>query len=1061
MAKPFFEHSTPQEHFNAINDADYEVQFAMIERDFLAVESEYRVNIALADYKVMTEGGTYDDLQMLYTEASEQKAAASGGIFQRLLDLIKDIFGAFKKLIFGENQKELEDFAKTDEAKQINVEKGINSTAVNDSMNWLQKGFAKIKDFLSGKSNANDTSEEIVKCNKSLGETLPKILIAGGVGLLPGMIALYFEHAKGIATFGDNITDCVNAAKENGKSEIAGVIRGFLNGMKKFVFDGLVVIADAINNAAKGVGKVFKAVSDTKAIKELPNALMTAFSDIKNERADNKSKAYGDSIAELEERIKNATSDAERAKYQKRLDRVKKRKDDLDYGRARRTQDFQFKDKDDADKKIAELKKDIEKLKDEIEELHKQKPVDEKKVDEKEDELDKKERELDDAEAQADELDKKGSDSSSSDSSKDSGDQKKSETPGESSKSDDTSRRKEDTDTEYNTGVNGKIAKFDMLNKANELINQARELTGGEKKCKNVVEQMHSYADKMKTAKERADKNENAEYAAVLNTKLAKANGNTNVLKMFTTAMTVLGKEADALDKRAETGGKDLSNSKDISPTKGMFVDILGKNTNFVNGLADKEHPHTLDQFKDVQQAIADKLTAISNKTETVTQEEKKNLEANRKSIEKWINAAQDYQAKLNTAKQSPNGKSNDGKSYDEIVEDARNNGINLTGASKGSGVLADNSGLGQRYLKPLSQNEIAKIDLTEAERAVSIIDDLENGKGAEVVLKFWKGLSTEERSNALKNRDELRKLMGNAASMSTNVLTKLVQIPISVDTIETNKEAGLTKQLDAIRAKRDEIERIRTRKGDNEKITAFLQKADELIEAHEHILKDIKDAKGNGKTIAAVTRAKATANQDLSGRDLPAEKKKAASDIKNRWNNLTNLKFDLIQLPRVDGSNSKFVDKDGKPLPKGSLRAGRSGITIMDLGFSVGSNGSLPYKMDKSGKLLEVSGGFKTAVCGSLNDDQIKIAIDEGTLLPGNVVRSLYQLWDAINNVYDKRFAIKSVNATTHDVVIESSSAFGVTCSTGLVLMESCEMIDLSEYDSEPDDILDAMNNL
>lgn len=409
MAKPFFEHATPQEHFNAINEADYAVQLAMIERDLLAVESAYRVNMALADYKVMTENGTFEDLQALYEEASTEKSKGSKGIFQRLLDFIQDIFGAIKKLIFNEQGKDFEKFINSNEAKNTKVKEGVDMGAVDKSMNIVQRAFKRVKDFVSGNSSSDEASNGLVEDNNELGKTVGKIFAGvGGTVTLASLGALLWKHANGIYTFGDSIKDCVNEAKEKGGSEFVGLLRGFLRGMKKFVVDGLVKIADIIQSSMKTTSVFLNTISKTDTFKGLPDALSAALGQLKDERADKRSSDLGDTLADLEERLKNATTEAERKKIQKRIDRVKKRKDDIDYGRARRTKNFNFKDKEDAEKQIEGLKKEIEKLKDEIEELHKQDPVDEKKVDEKEDELDQKERELNDAEAQADELDKKG-----------------------------------------------------------------------------------------------------------------------------------------------------------------------------------------------------------------------------------------------------------------------------------------------------------------------------------------------------------------------------------------------------------------------------------------------------------------------------------------------------------------------------------------------------------------------------------------------------------------------------------------------------------------------------
>ncbi len=941
MAKPFFEHATPQEHFNAINDADFEIRFAEIERDFLAVESAYRVNIAQADYKVLTEGGTYEDLQALYEEASNEKSEGSKGIFGRLADLIKDIFNALKKLIMGDQAKEFDDYINSDKGKQEKMNGNVDLDAADKSMNILQRAFKRVKTFVSGGSDAKSASDGLADDNAELGKTVGKIFAgAGGALGVSAVWALVKKHMDGIFTFGDSITDCVNAAKEKGGSEFVGVLRGFLRGMKKFITDGLIKIVDMIQSSTKYGGAVLKAISKTDTLKGIPDAISNALGQLKDEKADKRSAELGDTVADLENRIKNASSDEERKKLQKRLDRVKKRKDDIDYGRARRTKDFDFKSKEDADKQISELKDEIQKLKDEIDELNKATPVDDKKVDEKEDALDQKERELHDAETQADELEKKGTDDSGKGGNddgenKDSASSSSSESPQKSNVKVPDDKEPLPTNNKWFNGSSevdlGDFNEFcKVLNKYQPSALSKMDGKAIDAAERDVSQALTKFNDWHSAAKN--DGSSNLRFAlgagvpsnANKNIKgVAEKVRNNQTNAQLRSLIDSARSRAQNIDKIINGDGK-----KGGLKAKAHYGGILPEENDdkHTDSLSDmwKEKTLTTDDFKSHPMSIS-QLTSLEGeitkaKSDPAAAGVKKNVNLDKtltalKMHRDASNAGQKEYERLLAKASADNATDEDRKNLEQYIENCRKNGINV-------GTLPVR-------VPPISRGALMRMDAKGLAAAQNKYQNYQKNQDAY-------GYSDKDKTNISNTLTEISKIMGSTTAKANSKPTVRDQNP------------DLAKLLTAIETP------LRKLVGVKFKIT---QKNDS----------------------------------------------KQVKEITPNWNQL-------------------YSDPSSKTNP----------ITYSDDAIinkaDVNTSGASPIY---DGTYKSLVDSLNTAVCAFKNDSK----------------------WGG------KKLSVHGTGDRATAFV--SESAFGVTFSSSLVLTESCDMIDLSEYDSDSDDILDAMGKL
>lgn len=105
----------------AIQEAKNELEMTRLNFMLEMVERKYEVNCKNAELKVLTEGGTYDDLEYLYEEAKKEKDGEKQGIITTIINAIISVINSITTAIsnfFNGNKK-----AKKDPNKIIKVPK--------------------------------------------------------------------------------------------------------------------------------------------------------------------------------------------------------------------------------------------------------------------------------------------------------------------------------------------------------------------------------------------------------------------------------------------------------------------------------------------------------------------------------------------------------------------------------------------------------------------------------------------------------------------------------------------------------------------------------------------------------------------------------------------------------------------------------------------------------------------------------------------------------------------------------------------------------------------------
>ena len=127
---------SPKERKEAIADAKLDNLFERCNMMYEMVQLQYEQNVREAELKVLTEGGTYDDLAFLIEEAGEEAADKKKGLISTLID---GIISLFKQI--GESIRKL--FVK--DGVEVEADEGIMS-----GVNTFDKMFGVIERTFSG-----------------------------------------------------------------------------------------------------------------------------------------------------------------------------------------------------------------------------------------------------------------------------------------------------------------------------------------------------------------------------------------------------------------------------------------------------------------------------------------------------------------------------------------------------------------------------------------------------------------------------------------------------------------------------------------------------------------------------------------------------------------------------------------------------------------------------------------------------------------------------------------------------------------------------------------------
>ena len=147
MSDIFKSYLSEEERAIAIEESTYEIQMAKLNAMYEMVDKNLELNMLESEAKVLTESGTYDDLDYLYEEANKEAAEKKEGIISKIIGVVKQIWQAITNTItnFFSKNKDTEGEAEVDE----NDEKRMNALnavwgKIKQVLNFVRNNGAKI-----------------------------------------------------------------------------------------------------------------------------------------------------------------------------------------------------------------------------------------------------------------------------------------------------------------------------------------------------------------------------------------------------------------------------------------------------------------------------------------------------------------------------------------------------------------------------------------------------------------------------------------------------------------------------------------------------------------------------------------------------------------------------------------------------------------------------------------------------------------------------------------------------------------------------------------------------
>ena len=147
MSDIFKSYLSEEERAIAIEESKYEIQMAKLNAMYEMVDKNLELNMLEAEAKVLTESGTYDDLDYLYEEANKEATEKKEGIISKIIGVVKQIWQAitntitnfFSKNKVGEGEAEVDE----NDEKRVNALNGVWGK-IKLVLNFVRNNGAKI-----------------------------------------------------------------------------------------------------------------------------------------------------------------------------------------------------------------------------------------------------------------------------------------------------------------------------------------------------------------------------------------------------------------------------------------------------------------------------------------------------------------------------------------------------------------------------------------------------------------------------------------------------------------------------------------------------------------------------------------------------------------------------------------------------------------------------------------------------------------------------------------------------------------------------------------------------
>ena len=152
--RDYFGYLDPADRMFAAVGMKFAIESKKLENAYNMVDSMYETALLRSEYTVLTESGTYGDLERMYREAADDAEDKKGGILQKLFGALKKfvdgIRNAISKLFGGGGQKEI------DQAITPDVVVDYKGSAPKKVIGAITGAFGKLKGFVQKAPFIND-----------------------------------------------------------------------------------------------------------------------------------------------------------------------------------------------------------------------------------------------------------------------------------------------------------------------------------------------------------------------------------------------------------------------------------------------------------------------------------------------------------------------------------------------------------------------------------------------------------------------------------------------------------------------------------------------------------------------------------------------------------------------------------------------------------------------------------------------------------------------------------------------------------------------------------------
>lgn len=178
MQDKVFSYSDPFEREFMCAESALDIEFARCNMAYEYAENLYNLKIQEADLKVMSESGTYEELDALYEDAAQQTGEKKKGViaslFEAITKFISNIFASLAKLFGGKDDKEVREAANSGKLGDVSVEGDPGKVASVFLSTWQQ-----VKKFCTPAFTKQNKNGERVF---SITRTMFTALAAAGLG---------------------------------------------------------------------------------------------------------------------------------------------------------------------------------------------------------------------------------------------------------------------------------------------------------------------------------------------------------------------------------------------------------------------------------------------------------------------------------------------------------------------------------------------------------------------------------------------------------------------------------------------------------------------------------------------------------------------------------------------------------------------------------------------------------------------------------------------------------------------------------------------------------------